>query len=128
VCIHDANVFIQPESYSRIFGLAYRSLMPLVGKRAKRVATVSQFSADMLVKYGVCRREQIFIAPNGHERALRWNARRARTEIHNLKRPYVLLGSTAKHKSIDVILQQAERLDAAGIHIVIAGGAFSIFS
>jgi YD repeat-containing protein len=129
VCIHDANVFIQPESYSRTFGLAYRSVMPLVGKRARRVATVSQFSADMLVKYGVCRREQIFIAPNGHEHALRWNASRARTEIHNLKRPYVLLlGSTAKHKNIDVILQQAEKLEAAGINIIVAGGTFSIFS
>jgi len=129
VCIHDANVFIQPGSYSRTFGLLYRSVMPLVGKLARRVATVSQFSAEMLVKYGVCRREQIFIAPNGHEHALRWNASRARTEIHNFKRPYVLLlGSTAKHKNIDVILQQAERLEAAGIDIIVAGGTFSIFS
>jgi len=40
VCIDDANTFIEPESYSRTFGLAYRTLLPLIGKRASRVATV----------------------------------------------------------------------------------------
>src|SRR6267143_3487802 len=130
VCIHDANTFIEPESYSRAFGLAYRTLLPLIGKRASRVATVSQFSADMLVKYGICRREKIFIAPNGHEHALRWDARRAEIPLINaLKRPYVLLlGSRAKHKNVDIVLAQAQALDAVGIDIVVVGGASSIFS
>lgn len=130
VCIHDANTFVLPESYARIFGLVYRSLLPLIGRRARRVATVSQFSADMLVKYGVCRREQIFIAPNGHEHALRWDASRAKIALINeLKRPYILLlGSKAKHKNIDVVIEQAEGLDAAGIDIVVVGGVSSIFS
>jgi glycosyltransferase involved in cell wall biosynthesis len=130
VCIHDANTFIQPESYSRAFGLAYRTLLPLIGKRASRVATVSQFSADMLVKYGVCRREKIFIAPNGHEHALRWDASKAEIPLlEALKRPYVLLlGSNAKHKNVQVILDQAQALDAAGIDIIVVGGTSSIFS
>jgi hypothetical protein len=55
VCIHDANVFLCPESYSRAFRLAYCGLLPWVGRRARRVATVSGFFADMLEKYGVCR-------------------------------------------------------------------------
>ena len=130
VCIHDANVFIQPESYSRSFALAYRALLPWVGKRAGRVATVSQFSADMLVKYGICRPEKIFIAPNGHEHALRWDARRAKNPlIGALKRPYVLLlGSRARHKNVDVILGQAQGLDEAGIDVVVAGEGSSVFA
>jgi glycosyltransferase involved in cell wall biosynthesis len=130
VCIHDANTFILPESYSRSFGLAYRILLPRVGKRASRVATVSRFSADMLVKYGVCRQEKIFIAPNGHEHVLRWDAKRARLPlIGALKRPYVLLlGSSAKHKNIDIVLEQARAFDEAGIDVVVAGGASSIFA
>ena len=130
VCIHDANTFVQPESYSRAFGLAYRTLLPLIGRRASKVATVSQFSADMLVKYGVCRREKIFIAPNGHEHALRWDARKAEIPfLKTLKRPYVLLlGSRAKHKNVKVILDQAQALDTAGIDIVVVGAASSIFS
>ena len=130
VCIHDANTFILPESYSRSFGLAYRTLLPWVGGRARRVATVSRFSADMLVKYGVCGREKIFIAPNGHEHVLRWDARRARLPLlSSLQRPYVLLlGSSAKHKNVDIVLGQAQALDEAGIDVVVVGGASSIFA
>ena len=130
VCIHDANTFIESASYSRAFGLAYRTLLPLIGRQASRVATVSQFSANMLVKYGVCGSEKIFIAPNGHEHALRWDASRAELPlIKVLKRPYVLLlGSRAKHKNVQVVLEQAQGLDAAGIDIVVVGAASSIFS
>jgi glycosyltransferase involved in cell wall biosynthesis len=126
---NNANTFIEPESYSRAFGLAYRTLLPLISKRASRVATVSQFSADMLVKFGVCRREKIFIAPNGHEHALRWDASRAAIpRLKVLKRPYVLLlGSSSKHKNVHVVLEQAQGLDAAGIDIVVVGAASSIF-
>jgi glycosyltransferase involved in cell wall biosynthesis len=130
VCIHDVNTFIEPESYSRAFGLSYRTLLPLIGRRARRVATVSRFSADMLVKYGVCPREKIFIAPNGYEHALRWEAGRAKLPLlGELKRPYLLLlGSRAKHKNIHVILGQAQAFDEAGIDIVVVGAPSSIFS
>jgi glycosyltransferase involved in cell wall biosynthesis len=130
VCIHDANTFIQPESYSRTFGLAYRTLLPLIGRRAGRVATVSRFSADVLVRYGVCQREKIFIAPNGHEHALRWNASLAKAPLlATLKRPFVLLlGSTAKHKNVDIILAQAQALDEAGIDVVVVGATSTIFT
>jgi hypothetical protein len=71
---------------------------------------VSQFSANMLVKHGVCRRLKIFIAPNGHEHALRWDATGAENPLLKfLKRPCVLLlGSRAKHKKVHVILEQAQ--------------------
>jgi glycosyltransferase involved in cell wall biosynthesis len=130
VCIHDANTFVSPESYSRSFGLIYRTLLPLVGKRTRRVATVSRFSADMLVKYGIAREDKIFIAPNGHEHVLRWDPKRATLPLLDvLTRPYVLLlGSSAKHKNIDVILRQAQALDEAGIDVVVAGGSSSIFA
>jgi glycosyltransferase involved in cell wall biosynthesis len=130
VCIHDANTFIEPESYSRPFRLAYRTLLPLIGRRASRVATVSQFSADMIVKFGICNRQKIFVAPNGHEHALRWNPSDVRTPlVGTLVRPYVmLLGSTAKHKNVEIILRQAGALDRAGIDIVVVGGGANIFS
>jgi glycosyltransferase involved in cell wall biosynthesis len=130
VCIHDANTFIMPDSYSRSFGLAYRTLLPLIGGRASRVATVSSFSASMLTKYGVCSQEKLFIAPNGHEHVLRWDAKRAQLPaFRRPDRPFVLLlGSRAKHKNVDVILNQAQALEEAGIDIVVTGGSFGIFS
>jgi hypothetical protein len=106
VCIHDANTFILPESYSRLFGGIYRTLLPLLGRRASRVATVSRFSAEMLTKYGICREEKIFVAPNGHEHVLRWDAGRAKIPaLSNPSRPYILLlGSQAKHKNTELII------------------------
>jgi glycosyltransferase involved in cell wall biosynthesis len=130
VCIHDANTFITPESYSRVFGTFYRTLLPLIGRQARRVATVSKFSADMLVKYRICAREKIFVVYNGHEHVLRWSASRADPRRVNLtKRRYVLLlGSQAKHKNIEVVLSGASTLDAAGIDIIVVGGASGIFT
>jgi glycosyltransferase involved in cell wall biosynthesis len=130
VCIHDLNTFIEPESYSRAFRLAYWALLPALGRQAARVATVSQFSASALANYGICGPEKIFIAPNGHEHALRWDEKRARIPLlEHLKRPYVLvLGSRAKHKNVNIILDQAQGFDVAGIDIVVVGAASNIFS
>lgn len=129
VCIHDANTFIEPGSYSRMFGMTYRALLPMVGRRTRRVATVSRFSADALVRFGVCEPAKIFVAPNGYEHTLRWNADRARNSLaRTLTRPYILLlGSTAEHKNVDVVLSQAQAFDDAGIDLVVVGGGANIF-
>lgn len=130
VCIHDANTFIAPDSYSRSFGIAYRTISPVVGRRALRLATVSRFSADALVQYGVCPPEKIFIAPNGYEHALRWDANRARHPLlRTLRRPYImLLASAAKHKNVGMILKQAQGLDEAGLDIVLMGSEDRIYA
>jgi glycosyltransferase involved in cell wall biosynthesis len=39
-----------------------------------------------------------------------------------------VLGSRAKHKNLDIILKQAQGLDAAGIDIVVVGAASTIFA
>lgn len=130
VCIHDANTFIAPESYSRVFGLVYRTLLPMIGRRARRIATVSSFSARMLAQFNVCSPDRIFIAPNGHEHVLRWNPERAFLPVlETVKRPFVLLlGSRAKHKNIGIVLNSARAFDAAGLDIVVVGSASGIFA
>ena len=44
VCIHDANVWNAPQSYSLAFRGLYRVLLPALGRTAWGVATVSSFS------------------------------------------------------------------------------------
>lgn len=130
ICIHDVNTFIQPESYSPAFRAAYQTFQPMIVRLARRVATVSKFSAKMLVAYKLCKPEKIFIAPNGYEHTLRWDARRAQLPLlAQLKRPYVLLlGSKAKHKNIGIVLEESQALDQAGIEIVVVGAESNIFS
>lgn len=129
LCLHDANVFLEPSSYSRQFRLAYRAVFPLLARRAQTVATVSAFSAAMLDRFGVTRRTPR-VVHNGHEHALRWDPTRSRFSTPGrFKRPFVFaLGSRAKHKQIDLLLGLAPALDARGIDIVISGGQSSIFA
>ena len=130
VCLHDANVFLEPSSYSRAFRTAYRGIFPLLARRAAAVTTVSGFSADMLQTYGVTGGRQARVIHNGHEHALRWDAgKSAFGAPGRFERPFVFaLGSRAKHKQIDLLLGLAPALDALGIDLIVSGGTASIFT
>ncbi|MDR6817507.1 glycosyltransferase involved in cell wall biosynthesis/GT2 family glycosyltransferase [Neorhizobium sp. 2083] len=135
VCIHDANVFTAPESYSRTFRTVYSALQPLLARRAARLATVSQASARQLARYLPVRQSDIAILPNGHEHALEWNGALAETApqvVESLRRDdrqFVLaLASRAPHKNLGLLMKIAEALDELGIDIVVAGGSSGIFA
>ncbi|MDB5508026.1 MAG: glycosyl transferase group 1 [Hyphomicrobiales bacterium] len=129
LCIHDANIFTDPGSYSRAFGLAYRVLQPLLVRRAARVATVSSFSARMLAKYLPVRAEDIAVLPNGHEHVREWDPSRSKILEGRRDRPFILLlGSKAKHKNADLILGLADALDSLGLDIYVAGGGGHVFA
>ncbi len=135
VCLHDANVFLAPDSYSRAFRLAYRGLLPLLARRAARVTTVSAFSAAMLGAFGVTGRQGVRgrdaqVIGNGHEHALRWHAAASRFSAPGaFARPYVFaLGSRAGHKGLDLLLGLAPALDALGVDLVVSGGTAAIFT
>ncbi len=130
VCIHDANIFLQPESYSLAFRTLYRSLLPAVGRRSARVTTVSSFSASQIDEHLGIERRKIEVVPNGHEHVFRWSAASSRVgERLRPGRPFVLLlGSNARHKNAGLILGQAEALDALGLDLVVVGGSDKIFA
>lgn len=130
VCLHDANVFVEPDSYAPAFRLAYRLIYPLLGRRARAVTTVSQFSRTMLERSHVIGREKTAVIGNGHEHALGWNATASRFDVPGFfKRPFVFaLGSRAKHKQVDKLIALAPELDALGIDLVVSGGTAAIYA
>ena len=122
VCIHDANVWNAPQSYSLAFKLLYRNLLPGLGKTACGISTVSNYSLDELVRRGVIPAERAFVAPNGHEHALRWKPEHsAQTRLAASRETVVLIGSAAPHKNVDLLLNMADRLGEAGLRIAIVG-------
>ncbi len=122
VCIHDANTRTCPQSYSASFRALYRVLHPLLGRTAHRIATVSRFSAAELVRYGIARPEEVFVAPNGHEHALRWTPRHTdATRRAAGPGTIVVLGSLAPHKNIAMLLNLAPRLAEHGLSLAIVG-------
>src|SRR6516165_1197357 len=51
--IHDAQVFISPESYSQPFYRWYQFALPKIGLNADKILTVSEYSRQQLAHYGV---------------------------------------------------------------------------
>jgi glycosyltransferase involved in cell wall biosynthesis len=134
LCIHDANVFTAPSSYSTAFRAFYGALQPLLARRSARIATVSQASARQIARYLPVRVEDIAVLPNGHEHALRWDAAHAQPALLSApagrqERHFVLaLGSRAHHKNLKLLFDTARGLDEIGVDIVIAGGDAGIFA
>lgn len=63
--IHDAAVCVMPESFSFLFRSWYKLMFYVVGKRAKKIFTVSEFSKKELNKYFNIPLEKIEITYNG---------------------------------------------------------------
>jgi glycosyltransferase involved in cell wall biosynthesis/GT2 family glycosyltransferase len=133
ICIHDANIFVEPESYGMSFRLVYSALQHVLAKRAARIATVSAESARQIARYLPVRATDIVVLPNGHEHALAWDPASARIGPSALsaadERGFVLaLGSRARHKNLQLLINIAPEIAGMGLDVVIAGGGADIFT
>lgn len=122
VCIHDANVWNTPQSYSLGFRASYKALLPCLGKTACNISTVSHFSLTELVRRDIVPLGRAFVAPNGHEHALMWKPEHsAATKLVASRDTIVMVGSAAPHKNVDLVLGLADRLEKVGLKIAVVG-------
>lgn len=126
ICIHDTNVLSSPDSYSPRFRVVYRSLQPLLARRAIQVATVSKASAKALAQYLSLPLGEIIVLPNGHEHALSWNPNQAvlpdGLPVRSDDKPFVLaIGASAPHKNIGLLIDIALQLEDLGINLLVTG-------
>lgn len=126
-CIHDLHTMHMPESYGRLFRLAHRVILPLLGRRAERITTVSELSKEHLAAFGVAPAHKIVVTYNGSDHAARWDARRS--QLQPPARPYALcFGRPERYKNTGLLARLAPLLDAAGLDLWVAGdvdpGAF----
>jgi glycosyltransferase involved in cell wall biosynthesis len=123
--IHDAQVFLTPQSYSPQFRAWYQFALPRIGRRALKILTVSEFSKTQLVHYGVAEADRIEVIHNGADHILRTPADPG--VVHRLglvPGTYVVaLANTQKHKNIRILFQAARLRAMAGIRLVLIGGA-----
>jgi glycosyltransferase involved in cell wall biosynthesis len=136
LCIHDANVFAAPESYSAAFRAVYPPLQRLLARRVARIATVSAYSARQIAQYLPVCASDIVVLPNGHEHALAWDPALARigpsveanVRQHSDRSFVLALGSRARHKNMQLLLAAAPELAAMGLDVIVAGGGAGIFA
>ncbi|RTM01455.1 MAG: glycosyltransferase family 1 protein [Hyphomicrobiales bacterium] len=121
-CIHDMHTRLMPSSYPRGFRWAHRLILPLVGRRAARITTVSQFSRNQLVGFGIAREEDIVVTYNGSDHAKRWDAGRSSLAV-NRGRPYVVcLGrGDQEYKNMGLLAKLAPFLDEMGLDLWMPG-------
>ena len=123
--IHDAQVFITPDSYSRSFASFYRRVLPALGHRHAKILTVSEFSADQLVRYGVAERENIVVVANGVDHVLAYEAQpEILARLGLVAHQFVVgLANVQIHKNIGLLLKTFAAPALADLKLVLMGTA-----
>ncbi len=124
VMIHDAQTFLYPQDYSGRQARAYRRLLPWIGRRARRILTVSQFSKASLVAHGIGSEDKIDVIHNGTDHILAVQEEASVLERHGLKRGgFVLaIGSAKRYKNLHCLFQAMASPSPGGRRLVVAGG------
>jgi glycosyltransferase involved in cell wall biosynthesis len=123
--IHDAQVFITPDSYKTGFSYWYRQVMPVLGRRQARILTVSESAASDLVRYGVAARDRISVIPNGVDHLLTYSAKPEIVErLGLLPRRFVVgLANVQVHKNVSLLLRAFADPALASLKLVLVGSA-----
>jgi glycosyltransferase involved in cell wall biosynthesis len=123
--IHDAQVFISPESYSQPFYRWYQFALPKIGLNAAKILTVSEYSRQQLAYYGVAPLSKIVTIHNGVDHLLSEPAEPAvvqRLELQPAK--YVVaLANTQPHKNIGLLLRAFADKELSSVPLVLVGSA-----
>ncbi|WP_043285020.1 glycosyltransferase family 4 protein [Paraburkholderia oxyphila] len=132
--LHDAAPARVPDSYSRSFVAWYRLMAPSIGRIARRVITVSEFSRRELCEAYRIPFAKIGVVLESGEHMLRMRgAQDARDKQSGLAdtaastgaagRPFVLaVGSLNRHKNFQLVADAARLIRDARFDIVVVGG------
>lgn len=131
VMIHDAAIYDTPENYGPAMRAAYRMILPLLGRTARHIATVSEFSKHRLVHHGVARADHITVAYSGIDHVLDAKPGPAVLKKFGLSaQGYVLaVGPGSRNKNVSLVVQALEKLGASAPQLVLVGaGADGVFA
>ncbi|MDA5558133.1 glycosyltransferase family 4 protein [Shimia sp. MMG029] len=124
VMIHDAQTYLFPSDYTGRQATAYRALLPLIGARARRVLTVSEFSRQSLARHRVGHLNKIDVVHNGTDHIIDAEHDPAILDKYQLSaQPYVMVLGTAKgYKNIARVFDAMTPAFPGNIKLVVAGG------
>lgn len=122
--IHDAQVYLAPESYSPAFRRWYRLALPRLAAKSRRVVTVSDFSRRMLACFGVAPIERISVVPNGVDHMLSVTPDAGvlgRLGLTAASYAFAF-GSLQPHKNLALLLRVFADPALADLRLVVSGG------
>ncbi len=123
--IHDAQVFLSPDSYPRGFRAWYHFCLPLLGKRHREILTVSEFSKRELTRFGVAWPNRITVIHNGVDHIMRIEADHGVIDRLGLvpRRYACAQANTQKHKNIGLALSAFTFPETMDLTLVLVGGS-----
>ena len=123
--IHDAQVHLTPQSYSRPFRVFYKTVQPLMGRLHRRILTVSSYSRDQLDLAGVSPKDKTTVVHNGSDHLAQVAAQPGAAATFGLTaKQYVLARSnTQPHKNIKVLLDAFALPPLSDYTLALFGGA-----
>jgi len=121
--IHDAQVFISPESYGKAFLAWYRIALPTIGRNSKLILTVSDYSRQRLVEFGVAPLSKIAVVHNGVDHLTHIAPDDSVIGKLGLEpgRYVTALANTQKHKNIRILLEAFARPGLRDTSLVLIG-------
>ena len=122
--IHDAQIYLVPAAYSRAFRSFYRALLPVLGRTARVLSTVSGFSLRQLERYGAFPHRKALVIPNGCDHLDRVVADSSSLCRWNLQDTpfFLVIGSLSPHKNLKIVLEaNKKRRDLDKRPLVVAG-------
>ena len=124
VMVHDASFMANPQFFSRGFGAWYRFALPVLGKIARHIITVSEFSKQELVRLAGYKAEKVTVIYNAADHILRFGQPSAafQSKINALK-PYCLaVSSLGANKNFKGLSEAISKIDFSGYTMIVAGG------
>ncbi len=124
VVIHDLQVYVTPQTYSRAFVRLYRFLLPRAAHKAKVVLVPSESTAREVERWLELPAAHCVVTSEGHEHILREPADPSILERHGLGPGSYLLAvsSLNPNKNFASILLALEKAGLDEVPLVIAGG------
>ncbi|HVW74323.1 MAG TPA: glycosyltransferase family 1 protein [Rhizomicrobium sp.] len=120
--IHDAQTFISPKSYSFLFQTWYQFALPRIGKAAARILTVSNYSREQLIRFGVAAAGKIQVLHNGIDHLGFAAGQAAALPAGLAPHSYALaLSNTQEHKNIAILFKAFARPELAEFKLVLVG-------
>ena len=116
--LHDTLVYDFPNSFNKKFRIFYKFIWLLISKTAKHFFTVSEFSKNNIIKHLKINEENISIVSNGYE-----HLQKLKPDNKFAYSNYVLfVGSFAKHKNFDLLIDIYENNSEQYPQLIMAGG------
>lgn len=123
VLMHDAQVFEVPQSYSWAFRGAYRTMLPLLARATRWLATVSRSSRNQLRQHGVGAYRSMEVIPNGMDHLTGIVPDETIIARNGLQPGGYLLaiGSAAHHKNIAMLADVLKARSGPRLPLVLVG-------